>query len=1259
MAYYLVINGIPGDYSDKLLSGAFAVDSFEFQSQNTATFSQAAQTTFDPLWLRLSSQTYAGLLAYEASGKHITDVSLVEEVGGSLIAYDLNLTTVTVTDVREQPKYDIVDVTLSYDQIGLVTDTPQTFGWDLTKNASTGSGTPLTSGGTTLGPTAPVNYFLLIDGLNGGSQDKTHTGWFEIQGSSIIDLSNTSGTGKGTFGDLSVTLAGNSGLRALLANEAPGAHLKGVKLEGVSAGGVPVYDLELTTVVVNSIDNAGGTGSGTQVSFGYQDVGLVTSSPDGSTTGSFGWDTLANKAIDPAAMATLNVGTTNSTTAADHYYLVINGIAGDYSDKLLSGAFAVDSFKFQSQNTGTVSQSAKTTFDQLELKLSSQTYAGLLAYEASGKHIPDVSLVGELGGSLITYDLNLSNVSVTAVSATSGGSVTVTLSYDQIGLVTEAIKPDGSLDTPQKFGWDLTKNASTGSGTSLTSGGTTLGPTAAVNYFLLIDGLNGGSLDQTHAGWFEIQSFSIDLANTSGTSKGTFEDLSVTIGSNSGLTALLANEAPGTHLKGVKLEGVSAGGVPVYDLELTTVVVNSIVNAGETDGSVTRISFGCQDVGLTTSSADGSTTGSFGWDALANKAIDPAAMATLNVGTTSDATAADHYYLVINGIAGDYSDKLLSGAFAVTNFDFVSDNDATFSQAAKTNFDPLDLTLSSHAYAGLLAYEASGKHINHVSLVGEVGGGSQASLITYDLNLSNVSVTQVSAVSGGVNVTLSYDQIGLVTEAQQFGWDLTKNASTSSGTSLTSGGTTLGSTAPTNYFLLIDGLYGGSQDKTHAGWFEIQQFSIDLANNTSGTGKGTFGDLAVKIADNTALTALLTDESQGKHLKGVKLEGVTSAGTVVYDLELTTVVVNSIDDQNQLGYQPGYSISFGYQDVGVVTSAPDGSTTGAFGWDTLVNQAIDPTQMATLNAGAPCYCPDTLILTDRGDVAVETLSIGDHVMTMSGAARPIRWIGRRSYSGRFAVGQKDILPICIKAGAIDDNVPRRDLWISPHHAMYLNGVLIEARNLVNGASIVQAKSIDKVEYFHIELETHDVIIAEGALSESFINDDSRNMFHNAHEYATLYPDGLDGAAHYCAPRLDCGYEIEAARHRIAVRAGLTRADARTAGPLRGHVDIVSMNCIAGWAQAMDYPEAPVCLDIYAGGRLIGQTLANGYREDLKRVGIGSGRHAFMFTPSTGLDVNLDFVEVRRSLDGAVLQYRTVAVSRLSTKVVQPPCHLVA
>ena len=132
------------------------------------------------------------------------------------------------------------------------------------------------------------------------------------------------------------------------------------------------------------------------------------------------------------------------------------------------------------------------------------------------------------------------------------------------------------------------------------------------------------------------------------------------------------------------------------------------------------------------------------------------------------------------------------------------------------------------------------------------------------------------------------------------------------------------------------------------------------------------------------------------------------------------------------------------------------------------------------------------------------------------------------------MGRKDILPICIRAGALDDNVPRRDLWISPHHAMYLDGTLIEAKDLVNGVSIVQAEHVEKVEYFHIELERHDVIIAEGALSESFIDDDSRGMFHNAHEYRAMYPqDAATAIARYCAPRLDEGYELEALRGRIA------------------------------------------------------------------------------------------------------------------------------
>ncbi len=137
-------------------------------------------------------------------------------------------------------------------------------------------------------------------------------------------------------------------------------------------------------------------------------------------------------------------------------------------------------------------------------------------------------------------------------------------------------------------------------------------------------------------------------------------------------------------------------------------------------------------------------------------------------------------------------------------------------------------------------------------------------------------------------------------------------------------------------------------------------------------------------------------------------------------------------------------------------------------FDCLAGRSIRGISFAPTESTTPCYCPGTLILTSQGEVPVETLAIGDKVTTKSGDARAIKWIGRRSYSGRFAMGRKDILPICIKAGALDDNVPRRDLWISPLHAMYFNdehpgGVLIEARDLVNGVSVVQAERVEKVE----------------------------------------------------------------------------------------------------------------------------------------------------------------------------------------------------
>ncbi len=381
----------------------------------------------------------------------------------------------------------------------------------------------------------------------------------------------------------------------------------------------------------------------------------------------------------------------------------------------------------------------------------------------------------------------------------------------------------------------------------------------------------------------------------------------------------------------------------------------------------------------------------------------------------------------------------------------------------------------------------------------------------------------------------------------------------------------------------------------------------------------------------------------------------TIAGTIDSDLiEINTAGLGKYDtiDGHQLTVSGGNTL-LTLTDGGAAVATLTLAGTGYSGLDVAPDSSTPGIIDVTFASGATtpgsgdvatCYCPGTLIQTDSGEVAVEKLRIGDTVVTISAAARPIRWIGRRSYAGRFALGRRGILPICIKAGALDAGLPRRDLWISPHHAMYLDGVLIEAKDLVNGVSIIQAAQVDKVEYFHIELETHDVIVAEGAWSETYVDDDNREMFHNAHEYALLYPAAGLRPARYCAPRVADGYEVEAVRRRVGARAGLRGATEGRTQALRGFVDVVNVRCVAGWALDPERPMAAVCLDVFAGGLLIGRALANRYRADLDRAGIGNGRHSFEFMPPPGLCFSPDAIEVRRSLDGARLGWSGVAAA---------------
>jgi autotransporter passenger strand-loop-strand repeat protein len=265
-------------------------------------------------------------------------------------------------------------------------------------------------------------------------------------------------------------------------------------------------------------------------------------------------------------------------------------------------------------------------------------------------------------------------------------------------------------------------------------------------------------------------------------------------------------------------------------------------------------------------------------------------------------------------------------------------------------------------------------------------------------------------------------------------------------------------------------------------------------------------------------------------------EIIDSGGTAIS----TTLLSGGIIDLAGFGYNVSDTLSFNSA-TDVLTISGGGSSTslqlaGSYTGEYFHISGDGGSGTDITVDGTPCYCAGTLILTDRGEVPVEDLAIGDFVRVRSGAVRPIRWIGRRSYSGVFAARNKDVLPVIIRQGALDGALPRRDLHVSPLHAMYIDGVLIPAAALVNGISIVQASRVDEVSYFHIELPSHDVIYAEGAESESFVDDDSRGMFQNAAEYAALYPGAVRGDALYCAPLLTDGAEVARIWQRLAARA---------------------------------------------------------------------------------------------------------------------------
>ncbi|KQT49945.1 hypothetical protein ASG52_07605 [Methylobacterium sp. Leaf456] len=174
------------------------------------------------------------------------------------------------------------------------------------------------------------------------------------------------------------------------------------------------------------------------------------------------------------------------------------------------------------------------------------------------------------------------------------------------------------------------------------------------------------------------------------------------------------------------------------------------------------------------------------------------------------------------------------------------------------------------------------------------------------------------------------------------------------------------------------------------------------------------------------------------------------------------------------------------------------------------------------------------------EVPVEALVKGDLAMTASGAHRPIRWLGHRRIDCVHHPEPTQVRPVCIAAHAFGADRPMRDLFVSPAHAIcvdVLGNVLIPAVHLVNGTTITQVE-VESVTYWHVELDSHDVLLAEGLPAESYLDCGNRRFFTGENVIALdAMPDlRAEGPLPFCHPFHDDGPVVDLVRARLRERA---------------------------------------------------------------------------------------------------------------------------
>ena len=650
------------------------------------------------------------------------------------------------------------------------------------------------------------------------------------------------------------------------------------------------------------------------------------------------------------------------------------------------------------------------------------------------------------------------------ISTTGGISNSGTISSSSTSSLTGGLSNSGTLNVT---GGSLTVTGSlTDSGTVSISSGATLTDTSGITLLggtLSGAGLISSSTNVTGSGTLAI-SFTTGT-NTITASGGT---LDVTGSVTTSQTFAIANVAS-SRLK------LDHSGVTVKPISITTsnqtleIAQNATINAAQTvsGGTLTidNLATLTDASGITLAGGTLSGLGSI----AANTNISGSGTVSLGISTAGSITASGGTL----DLTGTVSGRTLA-IDTVAGSHLTIDSSATTSSAITLNNSNQTLEVGAgHSLTVNANENYAGGHLQIDS------GGTLTIGSTHTLTIASGA----TLTDNGGTITTSGVGGGIAVNGTLIGTGTVNGPLSGSGIVEASGGTLHLTSAVTN------ALGGYSID----GASSVLQLDSTLASNNivftflsaASGGLGLSSDSALVLGNSDSMSGL-----------NVSTGGVR---TNFIDIEGHTVTVSSITHN---GTTSG-TVTLSDGAVLNLTNIANGSSS----W--FADTASDGSGGTyVFLSDAVCFMPGTRILTPAGEMAVEALKRGDLVTTAEGKSMPIRWLGRQTVSRLFADPLR-VLPIRIKQGALGDNMPSRDLLVSPDHALLIDGALIQAGALVNDTSIVRETKVpERFTYYHVELADHSLIVAENTPAETFIDNIDRMAFDNWDEHDAL-PDAGD------------------------------------------------------------------------------------------------------------------------------------------------------